>query len=644
MNIEKLIIVVSFGNAVGVIIQQERRTCICTMSNSHDGSLLSKVTEALQSQERLYLELKKHGEDYSPDILCKSKEALLDIRDIKAEVEGSHEFFSPCVLNQAFLQELRQLMLMHIPSSITEDVRKKFESLLLKTFHGGPEKLLFAVLLTCPWYEAVQRERGEQARHNVIFAVFLSPDGEVLAPVSKHVHEQANVIDLGWLYANELYHFNHFLVKGKTRCVEALFCRDQAVLYEDRQWRQFRRSIEPQMIIGLGGFLEACQGQAVGGIGKKGRDGQFRMNDSTTFQELCSSFRLMHHAYNAANTQPPCTGPLDIDSLPEHAKTGANKLKAFYEKADFSKKDIFDVLVKWKEQTQKLLTGFAFTNPKEVEGIVGRWQMETRLGGRSIDNLKYQASEDTKLQQMMQKIGGTVGSLSPDQILLIARAGSFMYGLSMPKSDIDYVIVYADKTENILSTCAKKSESFESRGPDKNFEYGAYEARLLCEMILKGSVVILELLFTDDHEYISPAWKKLASEKKLFLTEKLLQQYLGLIRNNFDMIESRKCEGTPKERKLFYQIWHKLDSLSYLLKGQCPPIRCEGEMKDFIMKIRRGPLEGDIEREHLYATTKGKFETFLESMAKRNWRFRENMDYNFITAWLMSVRGIQTRT
>lgn len=72
----------------------------------------------------------------------------------------------------------------------------------------------------------------------------------------------------------------------------------------------------------------------------------------------------------------------------------------FLQKADFSKKDIFDVLVKWKEQTQKLLTGFAFTNPKEVEGIVGRWQMETRLGGRSIDNLKYQGnSSDLELTQ-----------------------------------------------------------------------------------------------------------------------------------------------------------------------------------------------------------------------------------------------------
>ena len=46
--------------------------------------------------------------------------------------------------------------------------------------------------------------------------------------------------------------------------------------------------------------------------------------------------------------------------------------------------------------------------------------------------------------------------------------------------------------QSVLSACTRPSECFESRGPTQTVEYGAYEARLLCEMLLKCSVVILE--------------------------------------------------------------------------------------------------------------------------------------------------------
>ena len=47
----------------------------------------------------------------------------------------------------------------------------------------------------------------------------------------------------------------------------------------------------------------------------------------------------------------------------------------------------------------------------------------------------------------MAEIGGPVNKLEPEQIILIARAGSHMYGLSTPESDVDYVVIYAEKSE-----------------------------------------------------------------------------------------------------------------------------------------------------------------------------------------------------
>lgn len=48
---------------------------------------------------------------------------------------------------------------------------------------------------------------------------------------------------------------------------------------------------------------------------------------------------------------------------------------------------------------------------------------------------------------LMEKIGGPVTKLRPEQILMITQAGSYMYGLSTPTSDVDYVIIYTENTE-----------------------------------------------------------------------------------------------------------------------------------------------------------------------------------------------------
>ena len=57
--------------------------------------------------------------------------------DIKSEIEGTAVNIEPVVVKEESLQELRQLLLMHIPSSITKDVRQQFQELILKIFEGN---------------------------------------------------------------------------------------------------------------------------------------------------------------------------------------------------------------------------------------------------------------------------------------------------------------------------------------------------------------------------------------------------------------------------------------------------------------------------------------------------------------------------
>jgi hypothetical protein len=51
---------------------------------------------------------------------------------------------------------------------------------------------------------------------------------------------------------------------------------------------------------------------------------------------------------------------------------------------DVSKRDLFDVLVQWRDCVMEELEHLKYTSPQEIDGIVGKWQLETRLKGRQL--------------------------------------------------------------------------------------------------------------------------------------------------------------------------------------------------------------------------------------------------------------------
>ncbi|XP_048760797.2 uncharacterized protein LOC125669961 [Ostrea edulis] len=602
------------------------------------GEPVCLATDALQALERLHLHLKQSYKH--TDVFQKSVNTLENLRDIKGALDGSAQNFDSPQICEDYIQELKQQVLMHVPSSVSTENQEKFQDLINKTFEGS--EVLSAVLLTCPWYQASQDERGEQARHNVLFIVYLSHDHQFLAPVNQHVLDWKFVLDMGWLYAVELYHFVHSIVKGKTRCVEVLYCPDSGQLIQTNQWKQLRDQLNFSKVTKLRGYVEACKGQSVSGIGKKGKDGKFRLVESTTFHQFCDSFRLMNHLFNVTADLPPCTEVTKLTSLPDIAVKGKDLLYKLYKDPDVSKRDIFDILVQWRDFVVEELKHLKYTSPQEVEEIVGKWQLEIRLKGRHLTSPRVLPDEHSSLTTQMQEIGGQVTKLQPQQIILIAQAGSHMYGLSTPTSDVDFVVIYSEPCQNVLGRCKEIKDNFESRGPSKLLEYGAHEARLFCEMLLKGSVVILELLFGENHTYMSPLWKELTTHRKCFVTEKGIQQYLGLIQNNFKMLEKDKNEGGPKDRKLLYQIFHKSDGVERMMKGDIPNVRCSGDLREFIMNIRTKPLENDFSRNVLVTKAKGKIDGLLKSLAARETRMKENMDFSVVTDWLLQVRGLKS--
>ncbi|XP_076438937.1 uncharacterized protein LOC143277875 [Babylonia areolata] len=607
------------------------------------------ATASLQALERLNLNSRNLPSSESNSQLKDKVHTALDhLREIKARLEGCGDDFVPLSVAEKPLVALKQLLLMHIPASITDTARSQFSQLIQQALSGRCKKVLAAVVLTCPWYEATQKERGEQAKHNTLLVIVVSEDRQFFCPANPQVKEQGGAVDLGWLSVLELFHFAHLLVKGRTKHVEAALCDSQAVVYSTEEWQRLREVLSASSVTGMRCFLEACVNQAVSGVGKKRKNGDMKLAGTATIADMCGSFRLLHHAHNHHLGLPPVSNGLTPSGLPDVASQALGKLRALYKEPDAAKEDIFQCLMKWHQQLKEKMKTCVFVDQKGVTEVVGGWMMEVRLQGRvllpsaaSVVATEQEGGDSNpRLKQLMAEIGGPLGRLAPEQVLLVARAGSWMYGLSTPDSDVDYVVIFRERTETILSACSRVSECVESRGPSRHVEYGAYEARLLCDMLLKGSVVILELVYLGEHEYVSPVWEHLHKHRGRFVTEVAVQQYLGLIKNNLHSLHShRHCGNTARERKLFYQIFHKIDSVRHMMTGVAPPVRVTGPVRDFIMDVRTKPLEGDLSRESLLEKASADFEDLRRQLADRESRLPERPDFRFVTDWLLSVRG-----
>ncbi|CAL1546317.1 unnamed protein product [Lymnaea stagnalis] len=603
--------------------------------------VIQYATLAVQSQERLRWLLGQNN--FNEEAKKKAHVCLELLITQKAHLEGSDCDFCIPNLQESGLIELKQLTLMHVPSSLTPEVCDKFKVMVDRALKDQCKAILSITLLNSAWYELSQRERGEQAKHNILLVVFISRDEQFFSPANPQTKEQASVIDEGWFCAVELSHFGQALGRGRTRYLEAVHCREGADIFSSQHWKDLRQTLKYEIITGTRSFMEACLGQALGGVGKKKKNGAFKLKEGVTIFEICESIRLLELADTTLRLS--CGDTKDkVDVLPH--VTAVEMVKSFYTHTDpvKCKHDLFDLLMTWAQQLRDLNKSvdvrLTKSNQKETERIVGDWLMTTRLQGRQLKPLPALPDQHGRLVELMQTVGGPVAKLKPCQILLVAVAGSAMYNMKTPDSDVDYLVVYTLPTESLLSATRKLPECHENRGLDKTVEYGAYEARTFCEMLLKCSVVILELLYANDHEYTSPLWQELSQHKLAFVTEKAILQYLGLIKNNLKSIDKGKLlDSAKRDRKLFYQNFHKIHGVQHMMNGQVPPVKLDGDIREFVMNVRTRD-DGEWSRDNVTKLLKEQYHDLREKLCNRAERLRENPDYNLCTNWLLSVRGL----
>eukprot|EP00753_Platysulcus_tardus_P016362 PLAT5636.1.p1 GENE.PLAT5636.1~~PLAT5636.1.p1 ORF type:complete len:1038 (+),score=353.76 PLAT5636.1:39-3116(+) len=268
---------------------------------------------------------------------------------------------------------------------------------------------------------------------------------------------------------------------------------------------------------------------------------------------------------------------------------------------------------------------------------------DTPLPARVVSDEPFNAAGDAPLEESTAKLLRTLTFPKPHgNVLFVARSGSYMYDLHTARSDEDYFIIYADSLADLR--CMRPPKPLCSGHPPSKFgedkagvmEYEACEIAFFLTLLMKGNPRNIEPLFSDRNLFVAPLWAELCAIRHLFLTERLIDHYFGYVHDRLHRVA--KQDGEHAKAKLFYHAFHKLTDLKRLLRGEEPMVTAVGERRDFILRIRAGPWEGDFSPDALMERARAEVSEADVLRAARKQRLPAEVDVDALAEWLMSVR------
>lgn len=164
------------------------------VANASSG-LIAGITDTLQAHERFLLQLKDDEEQKRSSSHEKAVGILDQLRELKSRLEANHFEVIPLRLDPDAATQLKLLTLVHTPATMTSDHRDKLSTQLEKCFSGLCRRILYACLMTCPWFAASQSEETARAKHNLLFVVFMANDEHFLSLATPHEKELNEVIN-----------------------------------------------------------------------------------------------------------------------------------------------------------------------------------------------------------------------------------------------------------------------------------------------------------------------------------------------------------------------------------------------------------------------------------------------------------------
>lgn len=117
--------------------------------------------------------------------------------------------------------------------------------------------------------------------------------------------------------------------------------------------------------------------------------------------------------------------------------------------------------------------------------------------------------------------------------LLSAETGSRAYNLALPSSDSDIKLVYTYRLNSLLGLDEIK-DSIDGNIP---CDYQGHELGKFCRLLLKGNPNTIELLFLREYIYLAPEMNFLINNRRQFLTQKLVNSYIGYAMSQLHLLE-----------------------------------------------------------------------------------------------------------
>ena len=609
-------------------------------------ALMTLATRAIHSQHCLLRDMQQQVPEGSQ--LVQEGVGILDaLKEQKSKLEGTFSTYNPFPLDTELLSKFHWDIRAHTPSSLPEDFKPRVLDWLGQCFGPYWKKPIFSCLLTCPFFASVHAEVSSQAARNILFVVYVGLDEHFFTLLPQSEREQHEVLDKEFVLAVEVRHFCHQLRSGNVRFLEAFFSCQESIVLSSPEFDSLRGQLAQSQLT-TAKFAMKCVGQAYGSVAKYRKDLKvFTLKDDATVEKLSHSYRLLYHVFCATQGLPLLTWR-DFDRCPpsEHdpplLREIIQQIRGCHQ-LEVSREKVLTHQLELKQQLELKLDTLPSHILPPLFALLSRWLADLRRQDTIITPQPPPAPSALQLlTSVIQQVGPKLEGMDPSQIVMLTRCGSFSYGLTLPSSDTDYMVVFVTPAEKYLSAFTAPTETLENRGKEVEIEFCAYELRLFIHQLLKGSIPIFELLLNDQLDYAAPLWGELRANRHKLVTEKLLVQFFGFIQEHLRPIRKGKySEDAKKRQKLFYQAFHKLGLLERLMDGDIPPLRPQGEEREFIMRVRMGPLEGDLSEQSLLQIADERLAKLEDDLIARERRFPEIGDRQFLLDWSLKVRGFQ---
>lgn len=128
-------------------------------------------------------------------MISEAETLLNQLKNFKSKIEGSYFTFQPIVLDKQQVTALKHSVVAFTPKTITEQVKYRIVDQLLGLLEGQVRKVLYACLLTCPWFAAVQDEVSGKAKNNILFVVYVARDEQFFSLATQHEKELCEVCE-----------------------------------------------------------------------------------------------------------------------------------------------------------------------------------------------------------------------------------------------------------------------------------------------------------------------------------------------------------------------------------------------------------------------------------------------------------------